>query len=135
MSYSTSYTTILGTGFFDKDIYPHSSNASVRLVFLWSCHQGDEIGGFHWSGTPYGMPFAWLHTSNLSSDGYRNPYSNPIGLVFIGFNGYAPYLSIRLGGVDQAGAIFVGEFYKQFLYGCSGIIGGVCSTVSATGSR
>jgi len=115
-----------GNKVFDKDIYSYSSNAYSRLAFLWSCRQGDEIGGFHWSGTPYGMPFAWLHTSDLSSDGYRNPYSNPSGLVFIGFNGYAPYLSISLGGVSRAGARFVREFYRQLLYGCSEIVGGVC---------
>jgi hypothetical protein len=115
-----------GNEVFDKDIYSYSLNTSTRLAFLWSCHQGNEIGGFHWSGTPYGMPLAWLHTSDLSSDGYRNPYSNPSGLVFIGFNGRAPYLSIELGGVDQAGAMFVREFYKQLLYGCSEIVGGTC---------
>jgi len=75
----------------DEDIYPHSACRNVVLTFLWSCRQGDVIGDWHWSGTPYGMPLAWLHTNDLSNDGYANPDGN--GYTFIGFHGPAPYLT------------------------------------------
>jgi hypothetical protein len=73
---------------YDKDIFSHSSNYNVRFAFLWSCEQGDTIGGSHWSGTPFGMPNAWLHTASLSSDGYANPDSGD--RVFLGFYKGAP---------------------------------------------
>jgi hypothetical protein len=47
-----------GTWVADDWIYPHSACQNVRFVFLWSCKQGDTIGGTHfWTG-PYGMPHA-----------------------------------------------------------------------------
>ncbi len=78
---------------YDKDIFPNSACRNVIFVLLWSCEQGDVIGGTHWSGTPYGMPYAWLHTTSLSSDGYANPDNS--GYCFIGFQGAAPFLTNR----------------------------------------
>lgn len=75
-----------GSKIYDSDIYPHSGSQSVKFAFLWSCHSGDEIGGNHWpSGVPYGMPYAWFHTNDLSNDGYNSPDSK--GRAFIGFGG------------------------------------------------
>ena len=82
-----------GTLVYDKDIYPHSILRNVILVFLWSCEQGDVIGGLHWSGIQYGMPMAWLHTIDLSDNGYTSPDNN--GYTFIGFDGVAPFLTNR----------------------------------------
>jgi hypothetical protein len=73
---------------YDNNIYYHS-DGSVRFALLWACHQGETIGGFS-GGVPYGMPFAWLHYNNLSSDGYNYPDNG--GRTFIGWNGDAPFL-------------------------------------------
>ncbi|MGA9388484.1 MAG: hypothetical protein WBV70_06650 [Candidatus Bathyarchaeia archaeon] len=51
---------------------------------------GDEIGGEDWIG-PYGMPYAWLHNSTLSEDGYANASLGD--RAFLGFHNKAPYLS------------------------------------------
>jgi hypothetical protein len=82
-----------GTLVYDKDIYPHSISRNIIFVFLWSCKQGDVIGGWHWSGIPYGMPMAWLHTNDLGNDGYASPDNG--GYTFIGFDGVAPFLTNR----------------------------------------
>jgi hypothetical protein len=78
---------------YDYDIFDHSSKMQLRFVFLWSCEQGDVIGGpfvpFH--GGPYGMPYAWLHTTSLSNDSYANPDNSR--QCFIGFSGPAPQLT------------------------------------------
>jgi hypothetical protein len=72
-----------GTWVPDDWIYPHSECQNVRFVFMWSCHLGDTIGGTHfWSG-PYGMPHCWLHTTDLSSDGYAD--SDDGGKAFLDF--------------------------------------------------
>lgn len=78
---------------YDSWIYPESEQRVVIFVLLWSCEQGNVIGGFDWLGLPYGMPHAWLHTTDLSSDGYANPdYKD---YCFVGFDGAAPYLTYR----------------------------------------
>lgn len=41
---------------------------------------------------PYGMPYAWLHNSSLSEDGYANA-SLGGDRAFLGFHNDAPYLS------------------------------------------
>ncbi len=57
-----------GNYVYDYEIYPRTSNYVVKFIFLWSCHQGEVIGGLYSSGRAYGMPFAWLHTNELSED-------------------------------------------------------------------
>jgi hypothetical protein len=103
-----------GTWVADDWIHSHSACQNVRFVFLWSCHQGDTIGGTHfWSG-PYGMPHCWLHTTNLSSDGYANPDNN--GYTFIGFSGEAPGLTCPEDGFAGCRSYyFAGYFYKYAL--------------------
>lgn len=93
---------------YDKDIHPHSAKRAVWFVLLWSCYQGDVIGGFHSSGIPYGMPHAWLHTTALSSNGYL--HSDGGFYVFIGFNGVAPELTIGLDSVTKACYKFLQHF-------------------------
>ncbi|MCJ7719685.1 hypothetical protein MUO69_07135, partial [Candidatus Bathyarchaeota archaeon] len=96
----------------DSQIFPMGLSYPcnpVKFVFLWSCEQGDTIGGFHWSGTPFGMPNAWLHTTSLNSDGYVSPDSS--GVAFLGFNGSAPYLTDKLDNVDNACHAFLDNFY------------------------
>lgn len=107
-------TTDDGKQILDYCIHQYSSSQPNELVFLWSCRQGDVIGGYYLDGLlPYGMPHAWLHTTQLSSDGYNNPDSS--GLVFIGFDGPAPYLKLEIGGVETAGYKFVTSFYNVLL--------------------
>ena len=66
----------------DSQIYSNSYYASGnKFAVIWSCEQGDEISG---------MPHAWLHTNDLSSDAYNSPDSS--GQEFIGWNGGAPFL-------------------------------------------
>lgn len=97
---------------YDNDIYPETTCRFVRFAFLWSCHQGDEIGKKAY-GWYRGMPFAWLHTSSLSSDGYKYPDGK--GYTFNGFKGKAPYLANYLDGVDHACYYFLGIFYDRTL--------------------
>ena len=108
-----------GGDVFDKDIYPYSKCQNVRFVFLWSCHQGDDVGGWHWpvpfgSGGAYGMPHAWLHTTDLPEDGYADPDDS--GYCFIGFQGDAPGLLKEFDGEHwAAGYYFLGYFYEAAL--------------------
>lgn len=74
----------------DDQIFYHSSDGEVRFAFLWSCLLGDEIGGEDWMG-PYGMPYAWLHNSSLSEDGYANASLGD--RAFLGFHNDAPFIS------------------------------------------
>lgn len=101
----------------DKDIYQCTSLQHTRFAMIWACHQADTIGDTHWSGTPFGMPYAWLHTTDLSSDGYANPDGN--GLVFIGWKDYTPGLKAKLGGKEKAGYNFLLNFYAHAFYGHS----------------
>jgi hypothetical protein len=95
---------------FDKEIYPHSVGKDVFFAFLWSCHQGDVIGGSHWSGTPFGMPYAWRNSNQMSDDGYTNPIGDGL---FIGFQGLAPRLTRTMAGRSSAGANFTKYFYSS----------------------
>ncbi len=85
----------------DDEIYGETENRYVKLAFLHSCYQGRRIGEVYTKCILFfcytvhsGMPQAWLHTTDLSSDGYNNPDGN--GYVFIGWYGPAPYLSADL---------------------------------------
>jgi hypothetical protein len=98
----------------DKDIFPHSSCGNCKFAFLWPCHQAETIGGTHWSGTPYGMPYAWHHTTSLSSDGYASPDDG--AFAFIGFQGASPFLTNDELGVADAGYHFLQHFYWASLY-------------------
>jgi hypothetical protein len=93
----------------DKDIFGYTACGYTKFVLLWSCEQGDTIGGLYWFGAAFGMPLAWLHTTSLSIDGYVNPDSGM--LAFLGFNGEAPFLTNTLGGVTDAGLSFLYNFY------------------------
>jgi len=97
----------------DDWIFPYSECKNDKFVFLWSCYQGETIGGDHfWSGA-YGMPYCWLHTTNLSNNGYDNPDNN--SYAFIGFTGPAPYLTLPMEGKSYAGYYFSGYFYQAAL--------------------
>jgi hypothetical protein len=98
-----------GNPVWDSAILPYSSSSNVKFVFLWSCEQGDTIGGTWLPGVPYGMPYAWLHTTSLNSDGYVSPDSS--GVAFLGFNGSAPYLTDKVDNVDNACHAFLDNFY------------------------
>lgn len=83
----------------DSDIYDNSYwSTANKFVMIWSCEQGDAITG---------MPHAWLHTNDLSSDAYQSPDSS--GQEFIGWNGEAPYLSYDFSGT-------AGDTAYWFLY-------------------
>lgn len=96
----------------DYEIYPRSASRKVHFVFMYSCHQGDEIGGWWWFWG-YGMCRAWLHTTDLSTDGYKYPDGK--GYVYISFEGKGPQLRIDdVGGIecDDTGKVFVQKFYE-----------------------
>ncbi len=111
---------------FDYDIYPHSSTRHVHLAFLYSCYQGRIIGEVYsdcycfpfigcWCNTVQsGQAQAWLHTTDLSDDGYL--YPDDKNYVFIGWYGPAPYLSDDINGDEDAGYRFTGYFFTK-LYG------------------
>ena len=103
-----------GNRAYDREIYPHSECQNGRFVFLWTCDQGDTIGGTHeWSGIHYGMPYAWLHTTGLSTDGYADPDNN--GYCFIGFDGGVPYITDTINRSYAVGYYFIGHFYRAAL--------------------
>ncbi len=101
----------------DQNIYSHSNEQPNVFVLLWSCEQGDVIGGTYFNGSGnelhYGMPYAWLHTTRLSKDGYNNPDSS--GLAFIGFHGDAPFLTNTINNVSNAGYKFLISFYNGLM--------------------
>jgi hypothetical protein len=98
----------------DYKIHPHSTSRHVRFAFLWSCFQGNVIGGLNPPnppGTPFGMPHAWLHTTSLSQNGYSYPDYG--GYAFIGFWGPAPFLIYDLtSGNNWTGYHFAKNFYE-----------------------
>jgi hypothetical protein len=97
----------------DNGIFPHTESQRVRFAFLWSCLQGDVKGGnYYWTGA-YGMPYCWLHTNDLSEDGYDSPDGH--GYTFIGFQGPAPLFWIDDFG-SRAGYRFAGNFYRWALW-------------------
>jgi len=96
---------------YDMDIYHESACRNVRFVILWTCHGGDVIGGFHSSGDPYGMPHAWLHTTRLSSDGYKRPDGR--GYVFIGWTKAAPFLTANKGEGRRFMYYFIRYFFDR----------------------
>jgi len=101
----------------DYHIYENTSDRNLKFVLLWSCHQGEEIGGTHLFSGSYGQPYCWLHTTNLSGDGYANPDLN--GYTFIGFNGSSPGLYVTEGTFSGDKAYwFLGHFYERAL--CNG---------------
>lgn len=51
----------------DYEVYSETSSSKHFFVVLWSCRQGDYIGGTY-MGTPYGMPYAWFHGAPSSGD-------------------------------------------------------------------
>jgi hypothetical protein len=118
-----------GGSVYDSDIYTHTLDHETSFALLWSCETGDEIGGTNWYLTgplAYGMPYAWLHTTSLSSDGYDNPDTS--NLCFIGWHKIAPGVSLdftqTLDGVvtfntnAQNGiAYFLSQFYF-YAVGC-----------------
>jgi hypothetical protein len=92
----------------DSWIHSYTTRRIDRFVFMWHCYQGDKI----WVSSSYGehgMPWAWLYTKDLSSNGYKTPDNH--GYVLIGFYNEAPFLSNTMGGVNEAGRIFVESFY------------------------
>ena len=94
-----------GNRVYDYDIHPSSACKNVFFTFLWACHGGDVIGSYYYwpgTGTAYGMPHAWRHSTQMNENGYTNPGGDGL---FIGWNGSAPALiSTRV--VPNAGRDF-----------------------------
>lgn len=89
-----------GVWVYDIDIYYETEDQNTKYILLWSCEQGDGV---------WAMPWAWLHTSDISHDGYHNPDFG--GLAFIGFREIAPFLVREIDGVKEAGFKFIDKFY------------------------
>jgi len=100
-----------GNKVYDKDIFPYSDSQYLKFAFLWSCKQGDTVGGTHWSGTPFGMPYAWLHNASISDNGYINPDGGE--QAFLGFAGVVYGLADFLVGDDLQK--FLSKFYYSAL--------------------
>jgi hypothetical protein len=82
--------------------YQHTSY--TKFVYLDACNLGNSISG---------MPYAWLHTTSISTDGYHNPdYSLK---CFVGWSGSAPYITNTVDGQTYAGYWFVYQFYVAAL--------------------
>lgn len=107
-----------GTLVHDWGIIYYTNRTAVRFVILWACFQGEVIGGMSPNGQIYGMPYAWLHTTNLSHDGYGSP--DGTNLTFIGWQEEAPFLmdTIQDNGVNAQNAsyYFLLNFYNSALY-------------------
>ena len=84
---------------YDGEIYERSDCYNVRFIVMWSCYQGQKIDG---------MPLAWLHTADLSEDGYMNPWGTA---CFIGFKEGCPYLVEKISNIEEAGKKFCIRFY------------------------
>ncbi len=109
----------------DNDIYGYTRSRHVRIAFLYPCYHERTIGQTYqkytcflwwcWCTTIHsGQPHAWLHTTQLSADRYRDPDGG--GYVFIKWYGPAPFLSYDINGDTDVGYRFVGNFYTK-LYG------------------
>lgn len=111
------YWDSFGESVFDYEIYPRTGLGAHKFVFMWTCGSAQEIGyydanwqnwfGYYIGTGAVGLPFAWLHTNSLSSDGYANPGSTPC--CFIGF-----YNSVRPLSVIAANGKTYGAFVKAF---------------------
>jgi hypothetical protein len=99
-----------GNEVYDQAIFPNSANQNLQFVMLWACEQADTRGGTYGDGSPYGMPYAWLHTYAESDNGYKYPDSG--NLAFAGWIGTAPELSRNLTFENlEEGYNFVKNFY------------------------
>jgi hypothetical protein len=98
------------------------TNRPLRFAYIWSCFQGNVIGGVYhdqqYGNEYYGMPYAWLRTTNLDSDGYDFP--DHTNSTFIGWLEEAPWLidPIPWNGHDgqNASYYFLLNFYNSALH-------------------
>jgi len=109
-----------GNEAWDYNIISHTQHMDTSFVFLWACQQADVIGGYHLFDYPYyfyGMPFVWLQTNGLSSDGYLNP---DYGLrCFTGWNGDAPGLSYHFIKSGEFPTFLEAFYYSALVQGYS----------------
>lgn len=116
------YWDSFGESVFDYEIYPRTGLGAHKFVFMWTCGSAQEIGyydanwydqwGYYIGTGAVGMPFAWLHTNSLGSNGYVNPDNGPY--CFIGFyNSVRPLSAIAANGKTYG--TFVKAFYKYAL--------------------
>jgi hypothetical protein len=112
-----------GTWIMDNAIYFYTDSGTHNFVFIWTCSSGDVIGYYdeNWYYNPHvyylgtgavGMPFAWHHTDDLSSNGYASPDSGPN--CFIGFKGVSKWIDGTAAGDSTYGDFTVG-FYLYAL--------------------
>jgi len=104
-----------GCKVYDKDIYTLSYAQHVKFAFIFTCWGGNTTGGvYDDNGNHFGMPNAWLHTSDLSTDGYND--SDESDICFIGWGEEAPDLSYDLWGAENASYYFLLHFYCSALH-------------------
>ena len=101
------YISTLDSYAYDYRIYDHTYAKKNHLIFMWSCHQGKEVGGIIY-GEVHGQPYAWTRTY-LGYYGYWIPDGSTY--VFIGFKEEAPLITRTIEGVDKAGYQFIWYFF------------------------
>ncbi len=85
-----------------ENSFQHTSEA--KFVYLSACFSGQYISQ---------MPYGWLHTTSISSDGYNYPdYS---WKCFIGWKDYAPCFWVTVDGRTEAAYHFDKNFYYAAL--------------------
>ncbi|MEM2995245.1 MAG: hypothetical protein QXI91_04435 [Candidatus Bathyarchaeia archaeon] len=105
-------------GMYDDFIYNWSTSHKLKFAFIYTCHSADVMGYFKKYSCgevhPFGMPFAWLHTNQLSTDGYKNPDGH--GLCYIGFEGAGPNLTFNFTINGQTIEWACYNFVQKFFY-------------------
>lgn len=99
-------------------LYDYTTNYNYYFVFLWTCANGNlPPGPGYWDNENHtgavGMAYAWMHTNDLSTDGYESPDTST--RCYISFEGRSPDLFQVAELVDQSAQVpyedFVGCIY------------------------
>jgi hypothetical protein len=93
------YNPSVSDEIWDYHVYPYTSSSKHFFVFIWTCRQGDFIGGYY-GPYVYGMPYCWHHgvTSGDCFIGFQDA-SMPLTQDSIHYP-YTPYVNWTLSFVD-----------------------------------
>ena len=102
------YLMVKNGDVYDYQIYDCTSNQKNHLIYMWSCYQGQVVGGYSYTyHRAYGQPYSWTR-HYLGYYGYWLPDGSTY--VFIGFKQNAPFLKEIIDGVNAAGYQFTFYF-------------------------